>query len=104
MKLAALVAVPLGVVTDIGPVSAPVGTIVMILPGASLTITAAWPLNRTLVAPARFAPTIWMRSPAAAVPGEKDDTAGNFTCVSLNTLPAGSGELSCNTSLTWVVP
>jgi hypothetical protein len=55
-KLLALVAVPAGVVTVIGPDAAPAGTVAVILT-AELTVNAAGvPLNFTAVAPVRFAP------------------------------------------------
>jgi hypothetical protein len=56
-KLALLVPVPAAVVTEIGPVVAPAGTVVMMFPGpTTVKGVAATPLNRTDVAPVKFAP------------------------------------------------
>ena len=54
MKLAALVAVPPGVVTAMGPVVAPAGTVAVISDWLStLKIVAAMPLKVTSVAPVK---------------------------------------------------
>ena len=47
-----------GVVTVMGPVVAPAGTVVVIVPGGLSVNVAATPLNETAVAPAKFAPLI----------------------------------------------
>jgi len=53
-KLALLVPVPAGVVTEIFPVVAPFGTVVWILPGPTIVNgVAGVPLNRTKVAPVK---------------------------------------------------
>jgi hypothetical protein len=58
VKLAALVAVPAGVVTLIGPVVAPEGTFVVILLAVLNVKVAEAPLNLTAVTPVKFAPLI----------------------------------------------
>jgi hypothetical protein len=55
-KLAALVAVPPGVVTAIGPLVAPAGTIAVIWPAESTVKPACLPLNFTAVAPVKLVP------------------------------------------------
>lgn len=47
-----------GVVTVMGPVVAPAGTVVVIVPGGLSVNVAATPLNETAVAPVKFAPLI----------------------------------------------
>lgn len=49
---------PPGVVTVIGPVVAPGGTAVVIVPGGPSVNVAATPLNETAVAPVKFVPVI----------------------------------------------
>ena len=56
VKLDALVAVPPGVVTEIFPVVAPLGTVALICVAVSEVIGAARPLNFTVEAPARLVP------------------------------------------------
>ena len=66
-----LVAVPLGVVTRIGPVVAPLGT-VSCSAVAELTVKSALtPLTVTTVAPVKFEPPIVTRVPAGPFAGEK---------------------------------
>jgi len=70
VKFVALVAVPLGVVTVIGPVVAPVGTFVTICVAVFDVIVAVTPLNFTEVAPVRFVPvmvTVVPTGPAVGV-------------------------------------
>lgn len=55
VKLPVLVAIPAGVVTEIGPLGAPCGTIAMIRDPFTWKL-ALVPLNCTLVAPTRFIP------------------------------------------------
>src|SRR5258708_8477614 len=47
-----------GVVTVMGPVVAPAGTVVVIVPGGFSVNVAATPLNETAVAPVKFVPVI----------------------------------------------
>lgn len=72
VKLAELVAVPLGVVTEIVPVVAPVGTVAEIWPLLmTLNVGAVVPWNVTDVAPVKFVPLIVTVSPTAPLVGEK---------------------------------
>src|SRR5260221_10253070 len=47
-----------GVVTVMGPVAAPAGTVVVIVPGGVSVNVAATPLNETAVPPAKFVPVM----------------------------------------------
>src|SRR5689334_7649816 len=53
-----------GVVTVMGPVVAPAGTVVVIVPGGPSVNVAAAPLNETAVAPVKFVPVIVTTVPA----------------------------------------
>ena len=70
-KPLALVAVPAGVVTVIGPDAAPAGTVAVILIGELTVNTAEVPLNFTAVAPVRFAPLMATLVPGAPLAGVK---------------------------------
>ena len=86
-KLALLVPVPAGVVTEIFPVVAPLGTVVWMLPGPiTVNGVAEVPLNRTAVAPVKFAPKMWTVAPTAPLSGLKLLTAGIGTVVTLKSL------------------
>jgi hypothetical protein len=78
VKFAALVAVPLGVVTVILPVVAPVGTFVSTRVPWALTVNdaAATPLNRTAVAPANPLPLIRTEVPTGPLFGENEEIVG----------------------------
>ena len=71
LELPALVAVPPGVVTEIGPVIAPAGTVVEIRGFDAAVTVAAVPLNRTAVAPVKCVPGNVTAEPTGAVVGEK---------------------------------
>src|SRR5439155_14275775 len=73
MKLVALVAVPKAVVTVIGPVVAPVGTVAVIcVPELTVNDAAGLPLNLTLNGPGpKFVPVITTLVPNPPVPGAK---------------------------------
>jgi hypothetical protein len=71
VKVALLVAVPAGVVTEMWPVVAPAGTVVTILVAMSDTTVATVALNATLVAPERFWPVMVTVVPAAPEAGVK---------------------------------
>ena len=64
LKLLVLVTVPAAVVTKIGLVSAPVGTVVTICVAVSDTMVAAVPPKLTLVAPERLRPVMVTVVPA----------------------------------------
>ena len=72
MKLVLLVAVPIGVVTSMGPVVARSGTIAKIsVLGYSCLNFAAAPLKVTAVAPWRFLPAIFRFAPTLPLSGKK---------------------------------
>lgn len=77
VKLVALIPVPLEVVTLIGPLVAPVGTVVTICVAVLEVIVAVTPLNFTEVAPERFVPVIVTVVPTDAEVGEKDVIVGH---------------------------
>jgi len=76
VKLVADVAVPPGVVTEIGPVAAPAGTVAVIWVALITENVAALPLNATAVAPVRFVPLIVTAVPIGPDVGEKLVTVG----------------------------
>ena len=74
---AELVPVPVGVVTVIGPVDAPVGTVVVTLVSLTTLKVADVPLNLTDVAPVKYCPVIVTAVPADPPPeGEKPEIVG----------------------------
>ena len=89
VKFEALVAVPPGVTTWIGPLVAPVGTVVVIVV-ALTTVKVGWfvALNRTLVAPVRPVPVIVTATPTAPLVGVKLVTVGTGTTVKVAALVA----------------
>jgi hypothetical protein len=78
VKFVELVAVPLGVVTRIGPVVAPVGTATVILVPAPFTVKpgAFTLLNETAVAPMKLVPLIWTEVPTGPLVGLNDVIVG----------------------------
>jgi len=78
-KLVALVATPPGVVTAIGPVVAPEGTVAVIWVEESTVKLAAVPLKVTDVAPVRFVPPITTVVPTGPLVGKKLVTVGAAT-------------------------
>jgi hypothetical protein len=76
VKATELVAVPAGVVTAIGPLVAPAGTVAE---SSVLEVTvkpATWPANVTAVALPRFVPTTVMRLPTGPLVGVIDAMVG----------------------------
>lgn len=71
-----LVAVPAGVVTAIGPVLAPLGTVALIDVSEMTEYVATTPLNVTAVAPVKCVPVIDTVAPAAPLVGVKDEIVG----------------------------
>src|SRR3989440_11813824 len=69
VKLVALVAVPPGVVTLIGPVVAPLGTVAVICVSEFTAKEAAAPLNATAVAPVKCEPLIVTPAPTGPLAG-----------------------------------
>ena len=80
MKLAELDPVPAGVVTLIGPVIAPLGTVALIELAESAVIAAATTpedaVKLTLVAAARFEPEIVTVVPTGPLAGAKPEIVG----------------------------
>ena len=76
VKLVALVAVPPGVVTAIGPVVALAGTVAVICVLESTWKVAAVPLNLTQLAPVNPVPVSVTPAPAAPLPGVTLTTLG----------------------------
>ena len=71
VKLVAEVAVPPGVVTAIGPLVAPAGTVAAICVSVFTVNLALTPLKVTLLAPGKFAPVRVTVAPTPADVGEK---------------------------------
>ena len=72
VNVAELVAVPSSVVTVMGPLVAPTGTVVVIVPELLTVKLAGCPLNETAVAPLKFVPVIVTPVPAAPMTGAKE--------------------------------
>ncbi len=75
-KLLELVAVPLGVVTEMGPVVAPAGTVAVIWVAEFTANMAERPFNFTAVAPVRFVPVMVTVVPTFPEVGEKLEMVG----------------------------
>jgi len=77
VKLVRLVPVPAGVVTAIGPVVAPLGTVAVICVAAfTVKVVAATPPKVTAVAPVKFAPRIVTVVPTPPLGGENEEITG----------------------------
>ena len=83
VKLLALVAVPPGVVTLIGPGVAPDGTVAWIVVGELTVYVALTPLNVTDVAPVKLVPLIWTLVPTGPLAGLKFVIVGGLSTVKL---------------------
>jgi hypothetical protein len=83
VKLLALVAVPPEVVTLMGPVVAPLGTVAVIEVDELTVKLALVPLNRTAVAPVNFVPLIVTLVPTGPLVGEKPVIVGGFETVTV---------------------
>jgi hypothetical protein len=78
VKLVALVPVPAPVVTLMGPVDAPVGTVAVICVALStVNVTALVALNFTSLAPVKFVPVMTTTSPYRPLVGKKLATVGS---------------------------
>jgi len=88
VKLPALLAVPAEVVTLIGPVVAPLGTVAAIEVDEFTVKLALVPLNRTVLAPVKLVPLIVTLVPTGPLPGVKLEIVGGFTTVKLPALLA----------------
>jgi hypothetical protein len=76
----ALVAVPAGLVTEIFPVVAPVGTVTVIFAeDTTVKDGAETPLNLTLVVPVKLVPLIVTNVPTGPLVGENDEMVGAGT-------------------------
>ena len=94
VKLLELVAVPAGVVTEILPVVAPLGTVALIRPAFCTENVALTPLNLTEVAPVKLVPLILTDVPTGPLVGLKDEIVGaapavTVKLVELVAVPAG---------------
>jgi len=82
--------VPFGVVTVIGPVVAPAGTVAVIcVSESSVQLVAAVSLNLTEVAPVKLLPLMVTTVPTGPITGEKDEIVGAGVTVKLDALVAG---------------
>ena len=82
VKLVALVPVPPEVVTEMGPVVAPVGTVAVIrVLLFTVNVVAETPLNFTEVAPVKPVPVITTDVPTGPLVGLKDVTVGTAAAV-----------------------
>jgi hypothetical protein len=89
VKLLVLVAVPPGVVTEISPVVAPLGTVaVTCVAELTVNVVALVPLNVTAVAPVKFVPVITTEMPTEPLVGAKLVIVGDPTTVKLLALVA----------------
>jgi hypothetical protein len=88
VKLLALVAVPPGVVTLIGPVVAPAGTVAWIAVAEFVAKPALTPLKVTAVTPVKFVPLIATIVPTGPLVGVKPVIVGGLTTVKLPALVA----------------
>jgi hypothetical protein len=88
VKLLALVAVPPGVVTPIGPIVALAGTVAWIVVAEFTVKPALTPLNVTAVAPVKLAPLMVTLLPAGPLAGVKLVTVGGLITVKLLALVA----------------
>jgi hypothetical protein len=93
VKSVPLVPVPATVVTAIGPVVAPLGTVAVIWVFESTLKLAATPLKVTAVVPVKFVPVIAMLAPTSPFGGAKELIVGSGTFtvkfVLLVPVPAG---------------
>ncbi len=81
MKLPELVPVPADVVTEIGPLVAPPGTVAEICDAETTVKDADVPLNAPSSRPVKFEPEIVTAVPGGPLVGENDETAGACACV-----------------------
>jgi hypothetical protein len=88
VKLEALVAVPPGVVTLMGPVVAPAGTVAVIWVAESTANEAEAPLKRAAVAPVKAVPVTVTFVPTGPLAGVKDEIVGARMTVKVEALVA----------------
>jgi hypothetical protein len=88
VKFDVLVAVPPAVVTLMGPVVAPVGTVAVIFVAElTMKVVALTPLNLTEVAPVKFVPVIVTLDPTGPDMGENEVIVGAEVAPSIWTNP-----------------
>src|SRR5436853_5220832 len=92
-KLAALLAVPPGVVTLIGPLVAPAGTVAVIAVAEFTVKLALVPLNSTAEAPVKLVPLMVTLVPTGPLPGVKLEIVGGLMTVKLAALLAVPSEV-----------
>src|SRR5947208_1252001 len=93
VKLAALLAVPSEVVTLIGPLETPAGTVAVIAVAEFTVKLALVPLNSTAVAPVKLVPLIVTLVPTGPLPGVKLEIVGGLMTVKLAALLAVPSEV-----------
>src|SRR6266480_1578688 len=93
VKLAALLAVPPGVVTLIGPLEAPAGTVAVIAVAEPTVKLALVPLNSTALAPVKLVPLIVTLAPTGPLLGVKLEIVGGLMTVKLAALLAVPSEV-----------
>src|SRR5207247_4858937 len=93
VKLPALLAVPSAVVTLIGPVVEPVGTVAVIVVAEFTVKLALAPLNSTALALVKLVPLIVTLVPTGPLPGVKLEMVGGLITVKLPALLSAVGTL-----------
>src|SRR5204863_6650095 len=93
VKLLALLAVPSGVVTLIGPLVAPAGTVAVIAVAEPTVKLALVPLNSTAEAPLKLVPLMVTLVPTGPLPGVKLEIVGGLMTVKLAALLAVPSEV-----------
>src|SRR5438552_2339697 len=88
VKLAALLAVPSEVVTLIGPLETPAGTVAVIAVAEPTVKLALVPLNSTAEAPVQLVPLMVTLVPTGPLPGVKLEIVGGLITVKLAALLA----------------
>ena len=91
MKLEVLVAVPPGVVTEIGPVLPPLGTEAVICVAELTVKLVLFPLNVTAVVPAKFVPLMMTDVLTGPLVGEKLEMVGAGTTVNVGPVAVPPG-------------
>src|SRR5258708_38091949 len=91
VKLPALLAVRGEVVTLIGPLVPPAGTVAVIVVAEPTVKLALAPLNSTALAPVKFVPLIETLVPAGPLVGVKLETVGGAVVLSTVTVTGAEG-------------
>src|SRR5436190_2076180 len=93
VKLAALLAVPSEVVTLIGPLVAPAGTVAVIAVAEPTVKLELVPLNSTALAPVKLVPLIVTLAPTGPLPGVKLVMVGGLALETVMVTLAVTGTL-----------